>query len=489
MRKKALVIGSGIGGLAVALRLKKMGFDVDVYEKNDTPGGKMGEIVKDDFRFDTGPSLFTLPEHVDDLFQLFDKNPRNYFSYQQLENTCKYHFSDGTIVNAWANPEDFYREVNEQLNEPKEHLERYLGRYKKLYEVASPVFLFNAFQRLRNFAKKEYRGTLFYIHKLDSTKTMHSRNQKSFSSEKLVQIFDRYATYNGSDPYRAPATLNMISHLEHNLGAWFPKKGMRSIIKALEKLALEEGVNLHFSQSVNKVITNKNCVVGAEVGENTVECDLMVSDADVRSFYINLMTGVKPPKSIINKELSSSAIIFYWGVNLSTKLDVHNILFAEDYRAEFEAIFKTKTLYHDPTVYIFISKKVVESDAPKNHENWFVMINVPPYNNENRKAVQGKARNYITEKINRMLNIDIEQHIVSESVADPVSIEKNTSSYRGALYGNSSNSMFAAFNRHANFSSRYKNLWFVGGSVHPGGGIPLCLASAKIVANEINERI
>ncbi|MFB6320177.1 1-hydroxycarotenoid 3,4-desaturase CrtD [Saccharicrinis sp. FJH54] len=487
--QKALIIGGGIGGLAVALRLKKAGLNVTLFEKNPTIGGKMGEIRSKGFRFDTGPSLFTLPELSDELFELFDKNPRDYFTYTKLDNSCRYFFHDGTVVNAWADIDRFSDEAYEVLGEPKNNLKKYLKRYRKLYQTASPVFLFNAFQRWKNFAKKEFRGMLFHLHELDSLYTMHRRNKKAFQSPHMVQIFDRYATYNGSDPFRAPATLNMIAHLEHNLGAYFPDEGIRSIALSMEKLAIEEGIEIKTNSSIKKILHDGNKVTGIVCDGKEMNADIIISDADVRTIYMNLFEGIRPPKSIINKELSSSALIFYWGVDFNSSLDVHNILFAKDYQSEFKAIFKDKILYHDPTIYIFISKKVVKTDAPEGCENWFVMLNVPANHNHDWEKLRNDARMYIQKKIDKLLNVNIREHILTENIADPVTIERNTSSFRGALYGNSSNSLFAAFNRHANFSSQFKNLWFTGGSVHPGGGIPLCIASARIVADEVKTYI
>lgn len=485
MTKKAIVIGGGIGGLAIAIRLSKLNFDVQLFEKNTVPGGKINELHTSGFRFDTGASLFTLPELADELFLLCGKNPRDYFSYKKLERTCRYFYNDGTVLNAYSNAELFAKEAELVLGEPCQNLTNYLKKYEKLYIATAPLFLFNALQRLRNFTKKKFRSSYKHLLKLDVFTSMHKRNRKSFTSEKLVQLFDRYATYNGSDPYRAPATLNMISHLEHNLGAYFPEKGMHSIIKALVKLAKEQGVRISLNSNVEEIQTTGKNVTGVRCNGTVYTANLVVSDADVRSVYMNLLQGIKPPKSVINKELSTSAVIFYWGVNYTSNLDLHNILFAADYKAEFDALFRTKTLYHDPSVYIFISNKLVKSDAPENSENWFVMINVPSSPKQHWKNERENIRKVVLDKINRLLNINIEPHIVCETVADPSTIALNTSAYYGALYGNSSNGIFSAFNRHANFSSTFKNLWFVGGSVHPGGGIPLCLASAKIVADEI----
>lgn len=160
---------------------------------------------------------------------------------------------------------------------------------------------------------------------------------------------------------------------------------------------------------------------------------------------------------------------------------MHNIFFSENYQKEFEAIWNEKTICSDPTVYINISSKCQENDAPKGAENWFVMINVPANEGQDWDELIAKARKNILEKLSRMLNRDIASLIVSEDILDPRSIEQKTASYQGSLYGTSSNNQFAAFLRHANFSSKIKDLYFVGGSVHPGGGIPLALLSAKIV--------
>ena len=188
----------------------------------------------------------------------------------------------------------------------------------------------------------------------------------------------------------------------------------------------------------------------------------------------------------MKQERSSSALIFYWGIKKTfATLGLHNIFFSEDYKAEFDAMFKQQAIHPDPTVYINISSKMQVSDAPQGCENWFTMINVPNNTGQNWDALIAEARKNIIKKLNKNLGIDLESLIENESILDPRTIESRTSSFRGSLYGTSSNSQFAAFLRHANFSKSIKNLYFVGGSVHPGGGIPLALLSAKIVADMV----
>jgi phytoene dehydrogenase-like protein len=208
---------------------------------------------------------------------------------------------------------------------------------------------------------------------------------------------------------------------------------------------------------------------------------------DVFSTYKKLMPEEAHPKRTLSQERSSSAVIFYWGVKkIFSELDLHNIFFSENYTEEFAHIFDRKTLFDDPTVYLNITSKENAADAPEGCENWFVMINAPGDYGQNWEALVAQARQNIVKKLNRLLAIDLESLIEVEDVLTPPQIEARTSSYKGALYGAASNSKFAAFLRHPNFSNPLKNLFFVGGSVHPGGGIPLCLLSAKITSELIN---
>jgi phytoene desaturase len=301
----------------------------------------------------------------------------------------------------------------------------------------------------------------------------------------VIQLFDRYATYNGSNPFLAPATLNVISHLEHNLGAFFPTGGMRSLATSLELLARDNGVQFEFSKKIEKIIIDDKKATGVVVQNETVPYDLIVSDVDVNYLYKKLLPN---PESIRIDEkcLSSSALIFFWGIRGEfPSLGLHNILFSENYRAEFQHIFEKRTVTSDPTVYIYISSKLVPSDAPDHCENWYVMINVPPDTGQDWNRVIAEARQNIIHKINSMLNIQVNNLIEFEQVESPQTIEKRTMSWKGALYSNHSNSRYSAFLRHSFKHKNLKNLYFVGGSVHPGGGIPLCLASATIADHEI----
>ncbi len=486
MKQKAGVIGSGIAGISSAIRLAVKGYAVEVFEQADKPGGKLSQLQQQGFRFDTGPSLFTMPDLVTELFSLAGENPENYFRYRLLESSCRYFWEDGTVVNAWKEPEQFAAELSAKTNVEKNRILTFLEKSRRLYEITHEVFLFSSFHKISNYKQAAYRKSLLHLHELDAFTTMHRKNTRWFSDPRVVQLFDRYATYNGSNPYKTPATLNIIPHLEHNTGTFFPENGMYQIVEALVKLATDKGVRFRFNSPVEEVILENDTVKGFRSRGKTYPLDLAVSDVDIVNLYSNLLPGKKVPRKQLSGERSTSALIFYWGINKSfPELGLHNILFSNDYREEFAHLFTKKTIFEDPTVYIFISCREVPGDAPAGQENWYVMINVPENTGQDWDSLITEARKNILSKIRQITGKEIAPHIVTEAVADPRSIETNTGSYRGSLYGLSSNSSFSAFNRHPNFKKSLKNLYFTGGSVHPGGGIPLCLASARIAVNEI----
>ena len=324
--------------------------------------------------------------------------------------------------------------------------------------------------------------SLFNFPQIDAFRTMNKANSARFKDSKTIRLFNRYATYNGSNPYQAPATLNVIPHFEQYFGAYFPEGGMYSIVRSLTDLAINCGVKFHFNTYVDEILLVDKKVSGVRIGSEMRHADVVVSNMDIWYTYRKLLKDIPAPEKILLQERSSSALIFYWAIDRTfSELDIHNIFFTEDYEKEFRHIWQKKDIYDDPTIYLNISSKIEASDAPPGCENWFTMINVPSNSGQNWDALIGEARRNILLKLTRILKTDIAGLIISEQILDPRKIDSQSFSYQGSLYGSSSNNQFAAFLRHANFSSKIKGLFFAGGSVHPGGGIPLALLSAKIV--------
>lgn len=483
MHRKLVVIGSGIAGLAVAIRMAVKGYEVEVFEANDYPGGKLTSFQIGEYRFDAGPSLFTMPQYVDELFRIAGRNPSDFFGYIKKEESCRYFWNDGTQLIAYADQKKFASQVEMVLEVPAPVVLRKLEKSRKMYELAGRTFLEKPLNRLSTWFTRDVARSFLNLHKLSLFSTMHGDNKKILRNPKLVQLFDRYATYNGSDPYRAPGILNIIPHFEHGIGTYHPINGMHDITASLYKLAVDLGVVFHFNDRVEEILITKGKAYGIRSKSGVHTAALVISNMDVTPTYRKLMPGHKAPEKTLSQERSSSALIFYWGIkNSFSQLGLHNIFFSNNYRKEFQDIFNSVVPASDPTVYVNITSKDVLTDAPHGKENWFVMVNVPQHSGQQWEYLANDYRNAIIEKLSKILTISIRDLIENESILTPLDIELRTSSSGGSLYGTSSNSKYAAFLRHTNDSRHIKGLYFCGGSVHPGGGIPLCLLSAKIVS-------
>lgn len=487
MNNKAVIIGSGIAGIAAAIRLRVKGYQVEVFEKNAVPGGKIAEIKMNGFRFDAGPSLFTMPHYVDELFRLARKNPKDYFDYIKLDEICTYHWNDGTKFIASSDVNKMARDASKLFNVTAKQLEDKLEKAAYIEEQVGELFLEQSIHHWSNFLNWSTVKAVFNSAKLGLNKTLHEVNEKSFSDPKMIQIFDRYATYNGSNPFQTPGIMEVIPHYEYNIGAYFPKKGMVDIVNSLVRLGEDIGIKFSYNSEVKEILYEESNIKGVNIAnDKSLEADIVVSNMDVYYTYNKLLQGIEQPNKMLSQERSSSALIFYWGMNRKfDELGVHNIFFADDYKAEFKSVFNDKDVYDDPTIYVHISSKVKSDDAPELGENWFVMINTPSKGEVDWDEYIRLAKENIQAKLSRLLGVDISDYIVCEDQLFPSLIEERTMSYQGALYGTSSNSKFAAFLRHPNFHKKLKGLYFVGGSTHPGGGIPLCLLSAKIAADHV----
>jgi phytoene desaturase len=286
---KTAIIGSGIGGLATAIRLAVKGHEVHVYEANAYPGGKLAEIQQEGFRFDAGPSLFTLPSLVDELFVLAGKNPSDYFEYQKLDEVCRYFWDDGQTLTVTSDIQKFDADVCETFGEKKGAVVEYLKQSAFKYESLNALFLQSSLHKLSTWISKDAFKGYLNLSKMGIFGTLHQSNRKTFSSDKMVQLFDRYATYNGSDPYQTPATMGIIPHLEYNIGAFFPKNGMISIPQSIYKLGIDLGVQFHFNNKVKEIKIEKEKVTGVVANEGFVPFENVVSNMDVTPTYRRLM--------------------------------------------------------------------------------------------------------------------------------------------------------------------------------------------------------
>lgn len=484
---KVIVVGGGIGGLATAIRLACKGFEVELYEKNEVVGGKLYSFERNGFLFDAGPSLFTQPQNIEELFQLAGVDIDDYFSYESVPVACNYFFENGKKLKAYTDRTQFAHEAELQLGEPSRHVLDYLQKAEQVYDKVGSIFLNHSLHQASTWLHPRVLDALKTIRFPYLFNTLNEFNQSRFSTPEAVQIFNRFATYNGSNPYQAPGMLSLIPHLEQNQGTFYPRGGMISIVHALESLAKLKGVKLILNAPVERIEVENNKVKGIRVYGKSISTDYVVSNVDAYFTYKRMLGDEHSAKRILRNERSSSAIIFYWGMNREfSDLHLHNIFFSEAYREEFDHLFRIKKFYKDPTVYVNITSKMESGQAPSGKENWFTMVNAPAIDDADWPREIQYVRERVIKKLTRMLNVDLASQIEVEEILTPLGIQQRTDSYLGSLYGTSSNSKWAAFLRHANFSSAIKGLYFTGGSVHPGGGIPLCLKSAAIVSSMIH---
>lgn len=510
MSQKTIIIGAGVAGLAAAVRLAVAGHQVTVFEANAGPGGKLSQFSLGEYRFDFGPSLFTMPQYVDELFRLAGENPTDHFNYVSLPDVCHYWWPDGTRFTAPADTEKLADAAADTFGVPRERVAGFMADAARKYELTGRTFLEKSLHKASTWLDWQVAGAMLRIPGLDLFTSMHAVHTRDLAHPKLVQLFDRFATYNGSNPYKAPGLLSMIPHFEHHFGAYLPTGGMFDISQSIYELGKRLGVTYHFNQRVDEIVHEKEKgkrVKGVTVAGQFHPADNVVCNMDVFLAYDKLLPGAKKPERTLRQQKSTSAVIFYWGIKQEfPELGVHNIFFSGDYQREFAAL-EAGELADDVTVYVNISSKLVPGDAPQGGENWFVMVNAPADSGQDWDALIPRLRQRVLTLLQKHSppgtapsartgasapasapeNAALADLIEAERIVTPPDIERLTGSHQGALYGTSSNNTMAAFLRHPNFSQRIDGLYFLGGSVHPGGGVPLCLLSAKITADLVGK--
>ncbi len=490
MVKRVAIIGGGLGGLTAAIRLAHQGFQVQLFEKNESLGGKMNQWIADGFRFDTGPSLLTMPFVIDELFDSIGENRSDYLEFVPIDPICRYFWEDGSTLDAKVDVPKMIDEIKKFSADDANRYEDFFVYTKRIYDITAHVFLFKPMHEIKRLVNWQTFIKLFQAPQIDPFRTVHQSVSRYFKHPKLVQLFDRYATYNGSNPYQAPATLNIIPYVEYGLGCYYINGGMYQLVNSLKRLAGKFGLKIHTATTVEKILHERNRVQGIQINGEKISADFVISNADVVVAFNELIDGFPNKQEKLNRlEPSLSAVVFLWGIeNQHPKLAQHNIIFTADYELEFKQIFEQKQVPDDPTIYIAITSKLDPDHAPASGENWSVLINVPYLNeNLNWETEIIRLKKVILEKLNK-IGIDILEKIKFEKIITPQDFYDQYRSNRGSIYGISSNDRMTAFRRPANRSREIKGLYFAGGSTHPGGGVPLAMLSGKMCAELVCEK-
>jgi phytoene desaturase len=484
-----IVIGAGIGGLSAAVRLAAAGRKVLMLEQNDTAGGKMGEVRAGGYRWDTGPSVITMRHVFEELFAAAGREMADYLTLQPVEPLTRYFYPDGTVFDASRDLTRTLAQIRKIDERDVEGCLRFLAYVARLHRIVGPVFIYDEPPRLSSLFKVSPLDAL----RVDGLRTMSQAIHSFVQSPHLRQLLGRFATYVGASPYQAPATLNVIAHVELNQGVWYPRGGIYRLAQGLARLAEELGVKIHTNSTVCSVELEAGQVRGVTLDDGSfLHAAAVVANVDVATVYDQLL-----PASAVSRrrleglqaaERSCSGFIMLLGVRgTHAELAHHNIFFSTDYRREFEEIFKQGVPPSQPTIYVAITSKTTPKDAPPGCENWFVLVNAPALGsgwNWERQAPGYKKR--VLEHL-AARGFDVREQIEVEKILTPIDLERLTGARRGALYGASSNNRWAAFRRPHNRASDVKGLYFAGGTTHPGGGVPMVTLSGKVASQLLLE--
>lgn len=479
--KKAVIIGAGLSGLAASALLASKGVKTTLFEKNSSPGGKMQEYSWNGYRFDTGPSLLTMPFQLEKIFSACGESPQNHLTFEELDPLCRYFYEDGVTFDNYSDREKSVQEIRKFAPGDTTAYIKFLNRAEKLYHRTANAFIFNPLFSIRDFSKLNFFNLLF----IDAFSTVSDKVDRSFTSNYLRQFFKRFTTYNGSSPYLAPATLNVIPHVELNQGGYYIKGGMYRLARSLEALAVRQGVEIHYQAPVRAITTNGKKVNGVVLEDGSrMECDFLISNSDATDTLLNLLPEETVPKKVREKqnqtEPSCSGFVMMLCADRTwPQLKHHNIFFSSDYEREFQQIFEEKVMPDQPSIYVANTSYTDPDHAPTGSSNLFVLVNAPYLDSkQNWNTIQHYYSSSLIKQLEKRGLSGLSEAIEHIEIITPLDFLSRYHSNRGSIYGTSSNDRFSAFLRPRNKLRFLKNLYLVGGSTHPGGGIPLVLQSA-----------
>lgn len=489
-KKSIIVIGGGLGGISAAIRLAQSGYDVTLYEKNNHIGGKVNRLETQDFGFDLGPSILTMPYIFENLFRYSHKNMADYVTIERLPLQWRSFFTNGETIDLYEDLNQML-EANDNLNEEDiQQVHDFLNYAEKVHRFTEEGYFALGLDTVSEIIK--YQGPFTALKGVDYFSTMQQAINRYVKKQELRDMLGYFIKYVGSSSYDAPAVLTLLIHMQYEQGLWYVKGGIHLLAQALERLAREEGVDIHTGVDIKSIDTYFNHVSGVRLDDGThVEADYIVANREVIPTYRDLLYFSEEKLAKLEKtyEPASSGYVMHLGVDKQyPQLAHHNFLFSSDSKRNYHEVFHDKVLPQDPTIYLVNSNKTDATQAPTGYENLKVLPHIPYIQNEPfTEAQYAQFRERVLDKLERMGLTDLRQHIVYEDVWTPHDIERHYASNKGAIYG-----VVADRKKNKGFkfpkqSQYFDNLFFVGGSVNPGGGMPMVTLSGQQVADKINQ--
>ena len=482
-----LIVGAGIGGIATAARLACKGYRVRVVEKCEKSGGRCGQLTMDGHRYDTGATLFMMPELYAETYSALGECMEEHLDLRRIDPTYHLYFQNNSQLQLTSN----LHEMMEQLEaiEPGsfKRMLHYLAEGRKYYELSLPNVINRDFRSLAEFINPRMISIFLRLKSL----TRHDRYaSRFFKTSKLQMAFTFQDMYMGLSPYESPATYSLMQTTELCNGLYYPMGGMYRIAETLTGIAEKLGVRFLYNAPVEKILVDGGRATGVEMaGGQRLSADIVVANADLGYVYRQLLPDDGEADRIDRKEYGCSTVMFYWGLDKQVpQLGPHNLFFSGDYRKGFEDIFKGKTMPEQPNFYIHAPVRLDPSAAPVGQDTLYVAV--PVGHVDERKPqdwlkIQARARSFILERLSQLGMADFESHIKTEVSFSPQDWQHRYNLTRGSAHGLSHKLTQMAYFRPHNRHKSYRNLYFVGASTHPGTGVPTVLVSARLTSQRI----
>ena len=486
-RSTALVIGAGIGGVATAARLARSGYEVTVVEKNAEPGGRCGRIVRDGHRFDIGPTLFLMPEVFEETYAALGERLSDHLDLRRINPTYQIRFGDGAELRLTPDINTMQGQL-EQI-EPGSFggFLRYLEEGRRHYKMSLRHFVGRNFYSLPDYFSP---GNLPLLFKLRALNKHYANIGNYFQNPMLKAAFTFQNMYLGLSPYDAPATYSLLQYTELADGVWFPMGGMYRTIETLVAIAEAKGVRFIYNAPVEKIEVERQRANGVVLSDGRrLTADTIVANADLPYVYRELLPDRAEADRLERMKYTCSAIMFYWGVDkVYPQLGHHNVFLAGDYRASFDRIFKDHTLPDEPSFYVHAPTRTDPVAAPSGQDTLMALVPVGHLDEsigQNWDALQSRARRAVLDRLKQIGLNDLTDHIKFEVSYTARDWNQKFNLVKGAAFGLSHNFMQVGYLRPHNRHRKYRNLYFVGASTHPGTGLPIVLLSARLTTERI----